>query len=70
MMPAPNQWQLSPAYDLTPTPELAEHSLSINGKWSAIDDLDLLEVAQQFSVRDPKNIIAAITAPARAQDAC
>ena len=56
-MPAPNEWQLTPAYDLTPTPELEEHSLSVNGKWSSINKGDLLEVGQQFSVRKAEETV-------------
>lgn len=57
IMPEPNQWKLSPAYDLTPTPEIEEHSLSIHGKWSAITRKDLLAVGKQFSIRQAASII-------------
>lgn len=57
IMPEPNQWKLSPAYDLTPTPEIEEHSLSIYGKWSAITRKDLLAVGKQFSIRQAASII-------------
>lgn len=59
-MPEPNQWQLSPAYDLTPTPELEEQCLSVNGQWASITAQNLLEVGQQFSVHKASDIIEQI----------
>jgi len=53
-------WKLSPAYDLTPTPEKSEHALSINRKWSGITESDLLEVAKLFSIARPEDIIAEV----------
>ncbi len=50
-------WTLSPAYDLTPTPEKKEHALSINSKWNSIADADLIEVAELFSIDKPTRII-------------
>lgn len=50
-------WTLSPAYDLTPTPEKTEHALSINSKWSSISDRNLVEVANLFSIDRPTRII-------------
>lgn len=52
-----NQWTLSPAYDLTPTPEKAEHALSVNSKWNSISDSDLIKVAELFSIEKPTGII-------------
>ena len=53
-------WKLSPAYDLTPTPEKSEHALSIKQKWSNITESDLLAVAQLFSIDHPKEIIVEV----------
>lgn len=50
-------WTLSPAYDLTPTPEKSEHTLSINSKWESIADSDLIKVAELFSIDKPSQII-------------
>jgi len=58
-----NKWNLSPAYDLTyaPNPLLTfkstSRALSINGKRTAIATMDLLAVAEQFSIKNPKGII-------------
>lgn len=52
-----NRWRLSPAYDLTPTPEIAEQSLSVNGKWTDITSDDLLAVGEQFSVKEASQIV-------------
>lgn len=60
LMPEPNQWQLSPAYDLTPTPELEEQCLSVNNQWSSITERDLLQVGQQFSIHKAAEIIEQI----------
>ncbi|MCF7848895.1 MAG: type II toxin-antitoxin system HipA family toxin [Kiritimatiellales bacterium] len=57
LMEAPNQWQLSPAYDLTPTPELKEHALGVNGKWSGIAKSDLAQVGKLFSIKNADEII-------------
>ncbi|VGO20681.1 type II toxin-antitoxin system HipA family toxin [Pontiella sulfatireligans] len=57
LMTSANQWQLSPAYDLTPTPELDEHALGINGKWSGITTSDLIQVGATFSIKDVDGII-------------
>ncbi|MDA0349938.1 MAG: type II toxin-antitoxin system HipA family toxin [Verrucomicrobia bacterium] len=51
------EWILSPAYDLTPTPEKPEHALSINSKWNSISDSDMIEVAELFSIDKPTQII-------------
>jgi serine/threonine-protein kinase HipA len=50
-------WILSPAYDLTPTPEKPEHALSINSKWNSISDSDMIKVAELFSIDKPTQII-------------
>jgi serine/threonine-protein kinase HipA len=50
-------WALSPAYDLTPTPEKTEHALSVNSKWNSIADADLIKVAELFSIEKPRDII-------------
>ncbi len=50
-------WALSPAYDLTPTPEKTEHALSVNSKWNSITDSDLIKVAELFSIDKPSDII-------------
>lgn len=50
-------WSLSPAYDLTPTPEKSEHALSINGKWAEIQDADLIAIARLFSIEAPQDIL-------------
>lgn len=60
LMHEPNQWQLSPAYDLTPTPELEEHCLSVNGEWARIAGQDLLEVGKKFSIHKASEILAQI----------
>ncbi|MEN8253984.1 MAG: type II toxin-antitoxin system HipA family toxin [Verrucomicrobiota bacterium] len=57
LMDADGQWKLSPAFDLTPTPELPEHSLGVNGKWSGIRRKDLLAIGQTFSIRNAREII-------------
>ncbi len=50
-------WKLTPAYDLTPTPEKSEHALSINGKWTNIEASDFQAIAQLFSIEHPEEII-------------
>lgn len=50
LMSEPNVWKLSPVFDLTPTPQLDEHRLSVNGKWSGIGLEDLQAVGRAFSV--------------------
>ncbi len=57
LMPEPNVWQLSPAYDLTPTPQLDEHCLSVNGKWADICIKDFLIIGKAFSVHDAADTI-------------
>ena len=60
LMGEPNVWQLSPAYDLTPTPQLDEHSLSVNGKWNDIELADLQALGRAFSVRGIDEILEQI----------
>lgn len=52
-----DRWMLSPAYDLTPTPEMEEQCLSVNGKWTAIDEKDLAATGSLFSVKNADEII-------------
>jgi serine/threonine-protein kinase HipA len=57
LMASENQWRMSPAYDLTPTPEIKEHALAVNGKWSNIAKVDLAAVGTAFSIKDADGII-------------
>ena len=57
LMQDSGQWQLSPAYDLTRTPQLDEQTLSVNAKWESIDDSDLLTMGKAFDVRHAADII-------------
>ena len=66
LMGEPNVWQLSPAYDLTPTPQLDEHSLSVNGKWNDIELADLQALGRAFSVRGIDEILEQIRTAALA----
>lgn len=55
-------WQLSPAFDLTFAMNsqslwLKEHLMGVNGKFSDIEDDDMIEVGKRFFVRDPDKII-------------
>jgi serine/threonine-protein kinase HipA len=58
-----NTWNLSPAYDLTYaqnpliTFKTASRALSINGKRTEISRKDLLSVAEEYAVKNPKGII-------------
>jgi serine/threonine-protein kinase HipA len=62
-----NTWNLAPAYDLTyPLNPLINYtrisrSLSINGKRQNISRKDLLQVAKDFSIKNPNSIIDEIT---------
>lgn len=56
------EWNLSPAYDLTFSynenfNRVTPHFLSINGKNEAITLKDILEVANEYSIKNPKKII-------------
>lgn len=61
--PKKNRWNLAPAYDLTyPLDALMNYTkvsraLSINGKRSYIIRTDLLEIADQFTIKNPNGII-------------
>lgn len=57
LMNEKGEWSLSPVYDLTPTPEKEEHTLSIQGKWKNIDRSDLLEIGKKFSISNANEII-------------
>jgi len=55
-------WNLSPAYDLTFSynenyNRITPHFLSINGKNDNFDLEDLLHIANEYSIKKPKNII-------------
>ena len=58
-------WNLSPAYDLTFSynenyNSITPHFLSINGKNQNFNLNDILHLAQEYSIKNPKNIINAI----------
>lgn len=59
-------WRLSPAYDLTFSVDTSapafmnKHSMSINGKKTDINQLDLVEVAQRNDIQDCKSLIEAV----------
>jgi serine/threonine-protein kinase HipA len=60
-------WELAPAYDLThaynPRGEWTyQHLLSVNGKFDEIKRTDLLADADRFGIRNPRNIIAEVSA--------
>lgn len=62
LMDQHGQWKLSPAYDVTyaynPLNKwMKAHQMSINGKRDGIERKDLLTVANQMSIRRPKEII-------------
>ncbi len=55
-------WELSPAYDITFAMEpnnkwLSQHLMSVNGKFSDITREDLIEVGKRSYVKDPKIVI-------------
>ncbi len=58
-----DRWNLAPAYDLTyPLDALMNYTkvsraLSINGKRNNITRIDLLEIADQFTIKNPNGII-------------
>jgi serine/threonine-protein kinase HipA len=56
-------WNLSPAYDVThaynPKGQWTyQHLMSVNQKFKDISRVDLLEVADRFSVRKPENVLS------------
>jgi serine/threonine-protein kinase HipA len=58
-------WSLSPAYDVThaysPTSMWThQHLMSVNGKFSGISEVDLLEVADRFKVPAAKRVIGEV----------
>ena len=61
-----NSWQLGPAYDITYalnpliTFKASSRALSINGKRTEIGLKDLLTVAEEFAIKNPKGIIAEV----------
>lgn len=60
-------WELAPAYDIThaynPKGEWTyQHLMSVNGKFSAITRADLLQVADRFGVRRPRDLLADVRA--------
>jgi serine/threonine-protein kinase HipA len=60
-------WQLAPAYDVThaynPRGEWTnQHLMSVHGKFDGISGDDLLDDADRFSVRRPKDALAEIRA--------
>lgn len=62
MMEKDGKWKLAPAYDMChayrPNSEwVSQHNLSINGKRKDIELDDLLLIAKQNSIRNPKGII-------------
>lgn len=58
-----NKWDLAPAYDITyalnPLLQVrnVNRALSINGKRNGITSKDLLQIADQFTVKNAKNVI-------------
>jgi serine/threonine-protein kinase HipA len=59
------QWALAPAYDVChayrpDSPWVSQQSLSVNGKRQNIDRKDLLEIAQQMTIKKPDEIIRQI----------
>jgi serine/threonine-protein kinase HipA len=60
-------WQLAPAYDVThahnPKGEWTyQHLMSVNGKFNEITREDLLQEADRFLVRRPKDLLAEVRA--------
>lgn len=58
-----DKWNLAPAYDLTyPLDALMNYTrvvraMAINGKRTAINRQDLLQIAERYSIKNPKGII-------------
>ncbi len=63
-----NNWNLGPAYDLTYalnplfTFKTASRALSINGKRTSLTIKDVLIIAEEFSIKNPKGIIEDVQA--------
>lgn len=68
MMDEHGHWSLAPAYDLTGIhfsnedqsmfDWINQHALSVNGKFSAVKDEDLLSVAGRYGIGTAKKILA------------
>ena len=59
------EWSLAPAFDMCHAyrPEstwVSQQSMSVNGKRKDITDSDMLEVAQNMSIKKPEKIIGQI----------
>ena len=63
-----NSWNLGPAYDLTYalnpqfTFKTTSRALSINGKRTSLTIKDVLTIAEEFSIKNPKGIIEEVQA--------
>ena len=63
-----NSWNLGPAYDLTYalnpliTFKTTSRALSINGKRTEISRKDILSIAEEFAIKNPKGVIEDIQA--------
>jgi serine/threonine-protein kinase HipA len=63
-----NRWSLAPAYDLTYalnpllTFKTTSRALSINGKRTEINLKDMLTIAEEFAIKNPKGIIEEVHA--------
>jgi serine/threonine-protein kinase HipA len=63
-----NKWNLAPAYDLTYalnplfTFKTISRALSINGKRNSLTIKDVLTIAEEFSIKNPKGIIEDVQA--------
>lgn len=62
LMSQEGKWRLSPAYDISwcYNPQGAwtsKHQMSINGKWDNITEQDMLNVAKNVNIKQPKQII-------------
>ncbi len=63
-----NSWNLAPAYDLTYalnplfTFKTTSRALSINGKRTSLTVKDVLTIAEEFSIKNPKGIIKDVQA--------
>ena len=62
LMDQEGKWRLSPAYDISwcYNPQGAwtsKHQMSVNGKWDNITEQDMLNVAKNVNIKQPKQII-------------
>lgn len=64
MMDKDQPWQLAPAFDLTPSigDRPHQHQMSVNGKFDAIEEADLMTVASRFSVPSPRTLLDQVAA--------